>query len=84
MKKPRLHITDRAVVRYLERVQGMDIPAIRAEIGRRVDIAEPHHTCNGVQSDGFTYRIDGDHVIDVLKTVRPVAGIGNRKRNRRG
>jgi hypothetical protein len=37
MKKPLHSVSDRAVIRYLERVEGMDIESIRRKIGHTVD-----------------------------------------------
>ena len=34
IKKPRVQVTDHAVIRYLERALGMDVETIRREIGR--------------------------------------------------
>ena len=84
MKKPRLHITDHAVIRYLGQVRGVDIDAIRAEIGRIVDLAEEHEGCSGVRADGFTYKIRGDSVTTVVASERADQRQGNRKRRRRG
>ena len=72
MKKPLTHVTDHALLRYLERVQGVDIDALRRELGTRVGrIARPGAT--GVQIDGMSYRLqtaeNGTHVVC---TVRPV------------
>lgn len=39
MKRPRVSVTDHAVVRYLERVGGFDIDTLRREIARRVQAA---------------------------------------------
>lgn len=39
MKKSIAHVTDHAVLRHLERTHGIDVEAIRAELGHRVDAA---------------------------------------------
>jgi hypothetical protein len=39
VKKPLAHVTDHAVLRYLERVKGIDIEAARQELGHVVDRA---------------------------------------------
>jgi hypothetical protein len=39
VKKPVAHVTDHAVLRYLERVKGIDIEAVRLEVGHVVDRA---------------------------------------------
>ena len=57
MKKSRIPISDHAVLRYLERVQGMDIEHIRRTIGARVDDAARQGAC-GIIIDGFSYKIE--------------------------
>lgn len=65
-------ITDHAIVRYLERVQGVDIRAVRREIACRVALAEDHPGASGVVSEGFRYKIVGDRVVTVI----PASWIG--------
>lgn len=79
MKKPRHPVTDHAVIRYLERVQGMDIAAIRHRIGRVADrgIAAGAH---GVISEGFVYRIEDGFVVTVALHHEPDKRIGRRRR----
>jgi len=70
VKKPLHPVTDHAVIRYLERVQGVDIEAIRREIGRIADrgIAAG---ASGVIIGGFTYRIAGGCVVTVVAQHQP-------------
>lgn len=68
MKKPRVHVTDHALVRYLERVLGMDLEAHRFQIGRTVEKAS-HVGASGVVIGGFAYRIQNGAVV----TIRPVS-----------
>lgn len=59
-------ITDHAVVRYLERVKGIDIDAVRAEITAVVRRGVSY----GAQSvilDGMRYRLEGQHVVTVIE-----------------
>jgi hypothetical protein len=56
MKRCRTGVTDHAIVRYLERVQGFDIERLRAEIGRRVEAAATVGA-SAVVIDGFAYAI---------------------------
>lgn len=59
-------ITDHAVVRYLERVKGIDIEATRSEIAEIVR----RGVGLGAQSvilDGMRYRLDGHHVVTVVE-----------------
>lgn len=39
MKKPRHHISDHALLRYLERKHGVDIELMRRKLGRELDRA---------------------------------------------
>lgn len=59
-------ITDHAVVRYLERVKGIDVEAVRAEIaaivGRGVQLG-----AQSVILDGMRYRLEGHHVVTVIE-----------------
>lgn len=67
MKHPRTRISDHAALRYLERVLGVDIEALRDELARRLDQAAAVGA-SGVIVDGFRYVLaDG-----VLVTVEPV------------
>ena len=79
MKHPPLHITDHALLRYLERVAGVDVAAARADIARRVAVARDHDGLSGVQSDGFRYRIRGRTVC----TVRSVHAADHRTGGKR-
>ncbi|MBM1816240.1 hypothetical protein [Pseudosulfitobacter pseudonitzschiae] len=66
MKRSRHAVTDHAVVRYLERVAGMDITALRTLIGLKVE-SGLEQGASGVVSDGFVYKLrDG-----VVTTVTP-------------
>ena len=59
-------ITDHAVIRYLERVKGIDVEAVRAEIAdvvRRGVI----HGAQSVLLDGMRYRLEGHHVVTVIE-----------------
>lgn len=77
MKKPVVHITDHALVRYLERVLLVDVESLRRRIGREIDarlIEELPDPC-GVTVNGVTYKLQGKAVT----TCVPV-----KKRTRRG
>lgn len=66
MKHPRTHVTDHALLRYFERVLGLDIEAQRRQVGLMVDRAAQAGAC-GVIIDGHVYKIADGAVI----TVRP-------------
>jgi hypothetical protein len=59
VKRPRTFVTDHAVVRYLERVQGYGIDALRIAIGRRVEEAVALGA-SAVTIEGFTYVLNTD------------------------
>lgn len=65
MKKPRLLVTDHAIVRYLERVGGFDIEGLRRSIGRRCDTAH-EAGATSVLIEGHAFLIVDGHVVTVL------------------
>lgn len=82
MKKTRLRVTDHAVICYLERVKGLDVEAIRREIGHAVQAAEDHPDATGVNSGGFSYRISGSVVVTVCEQNRPDLRCGRQRGDR--
>lgn len=70
-KRPRTHVSDHAIVRYLERVHGYDIEALRLSIARRVDPAASMGA-SGVVIDGFVFKVRRDQHGPVVTTVLPV------------
>lgn len=81
MKKSRVSVSDHAVLRYLERVRGVDIEALRRQIGQRVDHAAAHGAC-GIIIDGFGYKIEGGTVTTVLRAHRRDVRLGPKRRGR--
>ena len=75
----RPHITDHAMLRYLERVVGIDVDAHRRAAEARVAHAVEHDAC-GLISDGFRYIIRDEAVV----TVRPVSSAPRFPRPLRG
>ncbi|MGS4945179.1 hypothetical protein ACVDG3_06845 [Meridianimarinicoccus sp. RP-17] len=63
----RPHVTDHAVLRYMERVMGYDIEAVRALIATQVETAVAVGAC-GLKKDGFTFRLEGENVVTVYRT----------------
>jgi hypothetical protein len=74
-------ITDHAVVRYLERVRGVDIDAVRREIAARVATGLEAGAC-GVLVEGMEYRIENGHVVTVQKARYPDKRTGKVRRER--
>lgn len=69
MTRPaRTIVSDHAVLRYLERVGGFDIAALRAEIADRVDPAA-QIGASGIVIDGFTFIIRHGAMGPVVTTV---------------
>jgi hypothetical protein len=68
MKKPRVRVTDHAVVRFLERVGGVDVEALRQGIARAVDEAA-RMGASAVTIDGFRYALEQDDQGPVVVTV---------------
>ncbi|MCB1463239.1 MAG: hypothetical protein KDJ90_12630 [Nitratireductor sp.] len=62
----RITVSDHAVLRWLERVEGVDVKAIRRRIGRAVRNASEHGAA-GARLDGvgfcLQYRDDGEAVV---------------------
>jgi len=81
MKKSRVVVSDHAVLRYFERVQGVDIERIRREIGARVDHAAAQGAC-GLIFDGYTYRIENNTVTTILRAHRCDKRLGPKRRGR--
>lgn len=81
MKKSRIPVSDHAMLRYLERVQGLDIERLRREIGARVDHAAAQGAC-GIIIDGFSYKIEDGVVTTVLRANRCDMRIGRKRRGR--
>ncbi|CUH68009.1 hypothetical protein TG4357_03337 [Thalassovita gelatinovora] len=70
MKKPLHPVTDHAVIRYLERVEGMDIEVIRRQIGRTVDEAVRRGAA-GTVAGGFCYKIKDGTVVTIWEQNLP-------------
>jgi hypothetical protein len=65
VKKPEAYVTDHALLRHLERVQGIDIEAVRRELGHKVDAAI-EAGAKATVSDGIRYVLVGDRLISCV------------------
>lgn len=65
MKRKPISITDHAVLKHLERVEGIDVDAIRQRVRRIVSHADEHSGCSAVTKDGFRYVIYDGAVVTV-------------------
>lgn len=81
MKKPRAHVTDHALLRHLERVQGIDIEAMRRELGHKVDAAIEAGATSTV-SDGIRYVLVEERLVSCVQ-VKHVPLRDGRKRRRK-
>lgn len=79
----RIEITDHAVLRYMERVLGVDVAAVRAEIRARVRLAEAHEGAEAVLADGVRFAIEGNAVVTVMLHTRPNVRTGRQRPERR-
>jgi hypothetical protein len=78
VKKPVAHVTDHAVLRYLERVKGIDVEAVRLEVGHVVDRAVEMGAGAAI-IDGVRYVLNERTIV----TVTPVKMVPLRGRARR-
>ena len=65
MSKTSIIVTDHAVLRWLERVEGVDVNAVRRQISRTVNRSY-QEGANRVNSNGVAYCIEGSHVVTVI------------------
>lgn len=86
MKKPRVRVSDHALLRFLERVGGVDIAAIRASIAQATDRAAQLGAYK-VVIDGYRYVLREDEHGPVVVTVEkpdtvPIRRSGRRRQDR--
>lgn len=67
MRRNIIRVTDHALLRHLERVEGIDVDAIRVKIAAKVDTTAAHVGVTGVLVDGFRYVLDQGRVVTVMK-----------------
>lgn len=80
MKKPVTRVSDHAVLRFLERVKGLDIEAVRSSIGRRIDVASDHPGASAVISGGFRYHLQNGVVVSVTPARQPDRATGRKRK----
>lgn len=73
MTRLRPHVTDHALIRYLERVQGVDVEAARRAVE---EVVQPgvNAGASGIVTEGFRFCLSGQAVT----TVKPVKSINLR------
>lgn len=77
-------VSDHAVLRYLERVEGVDVAAVRRRIAAAVRISERHEGVSGVLHGGLRYKIRDGVVVTVLFSSQPDLRHGRQRRERDG
>lgn len=82
MKKPLHPVSDHAVLRYLERACGVDVEAVRREIGYKVALALDHPGACGVIAAGFKFKLQDGVVTTVIKVTRPDMRLGRVRKER--
>lgn len=81
MKKPATPVSDHALIQYMELTSDLDLDAVRAEIGRNVEIAL-EHGAGGVRCNGLVFRLSRGTVTSVHRMSRPPLHIGSFRRQR--
>jgi len=81
MSKCPIRVSDHALVRYAERVQGVDLGPRRRDIARRV-AAAADAGANAVVIDGWRYVIEDRVVVTVMPHVQADIRTGRVKRRR--
>ena len=76
---PRAIVSDHALLRYMERVLGLDVEALRVDVARIVEVGI-EHGASGVQLDGCSYKLDGARVKTVIAIGKPNIRLGRKVR----
>lgn len=82
MKVSAIPVTDHAVIRYLERVQGVDVEAIRHEIRQKVALLVTFPDASAINSDGWRYLIEGGSVVTMVRAHEPDVRTGGMRGER--
>lgn len=72
MKEARVRVTDHAMIRFLERVGGLDVEALRQALARSMEEAARLGAAAAV-IEGFRYVLRSDDEGPLLVTVEPFA-----------
>lgn len=80
MKKPLAYVTDHALLRHLERVKGIDVEAVRTELGHKVDAAI-EAGARATIAEGIRYVLVEDRLISCVPVKsKPLRGRAIRRR----
>lgn len=77
-----IHISDHAVLRYLERTGRVDVVGIRADLAKRIDLCAAAAVRIGI-SGTYAVRIDGVKLLIVGSTATAVTALPGRKSRER-
>ena len=81
MKRPRTRVTDHAVLRYLERVLGLDVERHRRQIGRLAEVGV-EHGASGVVVGKHVLKLKGNTVTTVAPARQPDPRTGRQRPDR--
>ncbi|MFN3319959.1 MAG: hypothetical protein ACK43M_14515 [Allorhizobium sp.] len=77
-----VEVTDHAVLRYLERAQGINVEGLRAQI-RQIVLKGAEHGASAVHYEGMRFVLRNNSVTTVLNRVRPEAPKPSRRNKER-
>lgn len=69
MSRPKVTVTDRAILRYLEDVEGINLRPIRRKMERAARRALKHGA-SGITVEGVTYKLQENRVSHVMTKQR--------------
>ena len=81
MSDPKPHITDHALIRYLEHSEGIDMDAVRAEISKRVSFGV-EHGASRVHFNGLSFLLSEHVVVTCVQKNSPSVSTGMAKGKR--
>ena len=76
-------VTDHALVRYLERVDGVDVERARRALRRAAELAEKHEGVSSVVCLGVRFYFRHDALTTVLQANRPDLRTGRQRKGHR-
>ena len=83
MTKPVVLVSDHAVIRYMERVMGLEVERVRDDIRRKVQRAMDFPDATAINVDGFRYLLEDGTVKTIIKAHEPDPRTSRVRRERR-
>ncbi|PZQ45235.1 MAG: hypothetical protein DI551_07965 [Micavibrio aeruginosavorus] len=65
-RKKRIHVSDHALVRWLERVHGIDVDALRAKMLTSAQIRHIENGASVIKSKGHQYVVENNTIVTVI------------------